>query len=65
MAYHAWYDTLCKFGIVIDVIIDLSESVRHKLVFDASGLFLAAAHRFNSADLPATVTAAITASYSA
>lgn len=64
-AHHAWYDTLCQFGIVIDVMIDSSETEHHKLIFDASGLFLAAAHRFNKADLPAQVSAAISTSYPA
>ncbi|MEI8046572.1 MAG: PepSY-like domain-containing protein [Bacteroidota bacterium] len=63
--HNARYDTLCQFGIVIDVMIDSSYNSHRKLIFDASGLFLAVANRIKGADLPATVTAALTANYSA
>lgn len=61
--HNAMYDTLCPYGIVINVMIDASDSLHHKLVFDASGLFLALAHRMETADLPATVSTTITTNY--
>jgi hypothetical protein len=63
--HNAMYDTLCPYGIIINVMIDASDSLHHKLVFDASGLFLALANRIKSADLPAAVTATLNANYPA
>jgi hypothetical protein len=62
--HNANYDTLCPYGIVINVMIESSDTLHHKLVFDASGLFIALAHRIKSADLPALVSANVTANYS-
>jgi hypothetical protein len=63
--HNAMYDTVCPYGITINVMINVSDSLHHKLVFDASGLFIALAHRIKSADLPAIVSANVTANYSA
>jgi hypothetical protein len=63
--HNAMYDTLCQFGVVMNVMIDSSYSAHHKLIFDASGLFLAQAHRMLSAGLPATVVAALATNYAA
>ncbi|MEI6059491.1 MAG: hypothetical protein WCR72_02230 [Bacteroidota bacterium] len=63
--HNAKYDTLCQFGIIMNVMIDSSYSVHHKLIFDASGVFLAQAHRFNSSDLPAAVAATLASGFSA
>ena len=65
MVHNAMYDTLCPNGIVINVMINSSDSLHHKLVFDASGLFIALAHRIKSEDLPSAVTSALTANYPA
>ena len=61
--HNALYDSLCPYGIVINVMIEASDSLHQKLVFDASGLFLAVAHRIKAADLPAAVSATLTAGY--
>jgi hypothetical protein len=63
--HNAHYDTLCQFGVVMDVMIDSSYSAHRKLVFDASGLFLAVANRIKSSDLPVAVTAILASTYSA
>lgn len=63
--HNAMYDTLCPYGIIINVMIDASDSLHHKLVFDASGQFIALAHRIKIADLPAAVSSNVTANYSA
>ncbi len=62
--HNAMYDSLCQFGKTLDVMIDSSNSVHRKLIFDASGLFLARASRVNSSDLPAAVSSALTLTYS-
>lgn len=62
--HNAMYDTLCPYGIIINVMINASDSLHHKLVFDASGQFIALAHRIKSADLPAAVSANVVANYS-
>jgi hypothetical protein len=62
--HNAHYDTLCQFGVVINVMIDSSEVSHHKLIFDASGIYLALAHRVDTLDLPAAVLSSITTNYS-
>jgi uncharacterized protein YqjF (DUF2071 family) len=49
----------------MDVMIDSSYSAHSKLVFNASGLFLAVANRIKSSDLPTAVTVVLAANYSA
>jgi len=63
--HNAMYDTLCPYGIVLNAMINSSDSLHHKLIFDASGLFIALAHRIKSEDLPAAVTSALMANYPA
>ncbi|MFZ4546783.1 MAG: PepSY-like domain-containing protein [Bacteroidales bacterium] len=63
--HNAHYDTLCQFGIVMNVMIDSSYSAHRKLVFDASGLFLAYANRIKTNDLPTAVAAVLASNYSA
>ncbi len=62
--HHAWNDTLCQFGTVIEVMIDSTHAGHLKLVFDASGLFLAEATRIEYGDLPETINASVSANYS-
>ena len=62
--HHAMYDTLCQFGVVMNVMIDSSFTVHHKIIFDASGTFVATANRMKTADLPAAVTTTLTTNYS-
>lgn len=61
--HNAMYDTLCQFGIVFNVMIDSAHSEHAKLIFDASGLYLAKASRLKSADLPEIITTAVTNQY--
>lgn len=61
--HHAWNDTLCQFGSVIEVMIDSTQTVHRKLVFNLNGEFLANAERLLFADLPETVTSAIASNY--
>jgi len=62
--HHAWNDTLCQFGTVIEVMIDSSQTGHMKLVFNSSGVFLAIAGRIEYTALPETVSVAIAANYS-
>lgn len=61
--HNARYDSLCQFGIVINVMIDSTREQHHKLIFDASGLFLALAHRVDSTEIPASVLNTITTQF--
>lgn len=61
--HHAWSDTLCQFGEVIKVMIDSSFSQHIRLVFTASGDFLATASRIKTNDLPQAIQDAIAANY--
>jgi hypothetical protein len=60
---HAEVDTLCQ-GIVNEVLVCTTATEPVKLVFDAAGAYLFKAERIQYADVPATVTAAVTANYS-
>jgi hypothetical protein len=61
--HHAWNDTLCQFGTVIEVMIDSTQSAHRKLVFDPEGLFLSSAERILYAELPEIVSASIATNY--
>ncbi|MBK7213881.1 MAG: PepSY-like domain-containing protein [Bacteroidales bacterium] len=61
--HNAQYDTLCQFGVVLNVMIDSSRADHHKLIFDASGLYLALAHRVDSLEVPTAVFTAVATSY--
>jgi hypothetical protein len=60
---HAEVDTICS-GAVTEVFVCNRTSEPVKLVFDATGTYLYKAARMLFADVPAAVTAAITANYS-
>ncbi|MDD4969081.1 MAG: hypothetical protein PHT07_06590 [Paludibacter sp.] len=60
---HAEIDTICQ-GAVTEVMVCVKGSEPVKLVFDGAGAYLYNAKRILFADVPATVTAAITANYS-
>lgn len=61
--HHAWNDTLCQYGEVIEVMIDSSYTQHLRLVFTANGDFLAAASRAESSALPQAILDAIAANY--
>jgi len=61
--HHAWSDTLCQFGSVIEIMIDSTQTVHRKLVFDQNGEFLASAERMLYSELPETVTSTISSNY--
>lgn len=61
---HAEIDTICS-GAVTEVLVCKPGTEPVKLVFDAVGTYLYKAERMLFADVPATVTAAITTNYSA
>lgn len=60
---HAQVDTICQ-GIVTEVLVCTTATEPVKLVFDASGVYLFKAQRIKYADVPAEVSAAVTANYS-
>ncbi len=60
---HAEIDTMCQFGAVTEVMISLDSLPPVKLLFDASGIYLAKGERILYADIPASVTDAIAAAY--
>lgn len=62
--HNAMYDTLCPFGIVMNVMIDSSFSAHYKLIFDASGTYLALAHRISATGLPSAITTVLSTTYS-
>jgi hypothetical protein len=61
--HHAWNDTLCQFGGVIEVMIDSAQSAHRKLVFDMNGEFLAYAQRVLFGDVPEAITSAVASGY--
>ncbi len=60
---HAQTDTICE-GPVTEVMVVLAAAQPVKLVFDPSGVFLFKGERFDYANVPAEVSAAITSGYS-
>ena len=60
---HAEIDTICQ-GAVTEVMVCVKGSEPVKLVFDGAGAYLYKAKRILVADVPAAVTAAVTANYS-
>jgi len=60
---HAEVDTICQ-GIVTEVFVCSSTKEPIKLVFDATGTFIFKAERIKYADVPAEISAAVTANYS-
>jgi hypothetical protein len=63
VARHADYDTLCQFGVIVNVMIDSSNTIHKKLIFETSSGFLALVHRIPADSLPATITAAVASGY--
>lgn len=61
--HHAWNDTLCQFGSVIEVLADSTFYAHLKLVFTVDGQFLASAYRIRADNLPQPVLDAIAADY--
>ena len=60
---HAETDTICQ-GVVTEVLVCTSSSEPVKLIFDTAGTFLFKAERIKYADVPAEISAAVTAGYS-
>ena len=60
---HAENDTICQ-GAVTEVLVCTSASEPVKLIFDVAGTFLFKAERIKYADVPAEISAAVTACYS-
>lgn len=61
--HDAQYDSLCQFGKVINVMIDSSKVLHHKLIFNTTGAFLALAHRIDSTSIPVAIISTLTSSY--
>lgn len=61
--HNAKYDSLCQFGVVINVMLDSLHSAHQKLIFDTAGLFLASVNRVDSTEIPAAVLTAITTNF--
>ncbi|HEY6914478.1 MAG TPA: PepSY-like domain-containing protein [Paludibacter sp.] len=60
---HAERDTICQ-GAVIEVLVCVTTQEPIKLVFDAVGAYLFKAERIHYTDVPAEVSAAVSANYS-
>jgi hypothetical protein len=60
---HAEIDTICQ-GVVTEVLVCSPKAEPVKLVFDATGVYLFKAERMKYADVPAQVSAIVTANYS-
>jgi hypothetical protein len=64
VAHHAFSDTVCQFGAVLNVMIGDSLTQSHfKLIFGLDGTFLAQGERIKSEDLPEVITTAITTNF--
>jgi len=60
---HAQVDTICQ-GVVTEVLVCTTATEPVKLVFDAAGVYLFKAQRIKYADVPAEISAVVTANYS-
>lgn len=60
---HAQIDTICQ-GVVTEVLVCSTTKEPVKLVFDAAGTFIFKGERIKYTDVPAEVSAAVTANYS-
>lgn len=60
---HAQVDTICQ-GVVTEVLVCSTTKEPVKLVFDAAGTYIFKGERIEYADVPAIVSAAVTANYS-
>lgn len=59
---HAEVDTICQ-GVVTEVLVCTSSTEPVKLIFDEAGVFIIKAQRIEYADVPAEVSATVTANY--